>query len=175
MGELARLIFILAVSAICVVALLSLLPFLLPRRVARARHTIQTAPGRAFLIGLANALFFLVIAAILLQGGEGGGLLAMLIVLALLALAAIGLAGLVILLRDRIYPHAANTPGMNLTVRTAVLLTLVIFLPFLGWFLITPLLLLITLGAALTALVWREGNRAKQSPDDEVRAPEEIR
>ncbi|GIK56261.1 MAG: hypothetical protein HND44_16815 [Chloroflexi bacterium] len=175
MGELARLIFILAISAICVVALLSLLPFLLPRRVARARHAIQSAPGRAFLIGLANALFFLVIAAILLQGGEGGGLLAMFIVLTLLALAAIGLAGLVTLLRDRIYPHAADTPGMSLTVRTAVLLTLASLLPFLGWFLISPLLLLLTLGAALTTFVWQEGNKAKQSPGDEMSGTEEIR
>ncbi|MCL4261692.1 MAG: hypothetical protein KJ069_00685 [Anaerolineae bacterium] len=158
MREFAGLILILAAISVSVVALLTLLPFLLPRRVARARQAIQTTPGRAFGIGLANALFFLVIAAILLQGGDGGGLLALLIMLALLALAAIGLAGLVTLLRDRIYPHTADTTGMSLTVKTAVLLTLAALLPFLGWLVLTPLLLLLALGAALIALVKKAGD-----------------
>jgi len=146
-----------------IVALLTLLPFLLPRRVTRTRDVIQATPGRAFLIGLANALFFLVIAAILAQGENGGVLLAIIIVLALLALAAIGLAGLVTLLRDRIYPHAADTPGLNLTVRTAVLLTLAALLPGLGWFVLTPLLLLVGLGAAITAFVRRSPEKEDNS------------
>lgn len=157
MREFVELILLLTTISVSIVALLTLLPFLLPRRVARTRDVIQATPGRAFLIGLANALFFLVIAAILAQGGEGGGLLALIILLALLALAAVGLAGLVMLLRDRIYPHAADTAGLSLTVRTAVLLTLAALVPFLGWFVLTPLLLLLALGAALTAFVKRAG------------------
>ncbi|NJN55528.1 MAG: hypothetical protein HC804_12705, partial [Anaerolineae bacterium] len=65
MRDLAGLILLLTVTSVSTVALLTLLPFLLPRHVARAQHTIQAMPGRTFLIGLANALFFLVIATIL--------------------------------------------------------------------------------------------------------------
>jgi hypothetical protein len=160
MREFAGLMLALIASSISLVALLALLPFLLPRRVNRARQFIQTTPGRTFIIGLANALFFLVVAAILSQGGDGGGLLAVVILLGLLALAAVGLAGLVTLLRDRIYPQAADTPGLSLTVKTAVLLTLAALLPFLGWFVVTPLLLVLALGAALAAFVKR-GERLK--------------
>jgi hypothetical protein len=161
MRDFVGFILLLTTTSVSIVALLTLLPFMLPRRVAHAHQVIQAAPGRTLVIGLANALFFLVIAAILAQGGDGGGLLALIILLALLALAAIGLAGLVLLLRGRIYPHAADTPGLNLTVRTAVLLTLAALLPGLGWFVLTPLLLLVGLGAALTTLVKRGGEQVK--------------
>jgi hypothetical protein len=157
MAELVGLVLIIVSSAITIVALLVLLPFLIPRRVERTRQIIQAMPGRAFIIGLANALFFLVIAAIFAQGGEGGGLLALLILLALLALAAVGLSGLVLLLRERIYPETeTSVTGLKGMVKTAVLLLLAALLPFVGWFVLAPILLLISLGAAITALVRRK-------------------
>lgn len=160
MGEIAGLIAILLASAVTIVALLVLLPFLIPRRVERTRQIVQTMPGRSFAIGLVNTLFFLVVAAIFAQGGDGGGLIALLIILALLAGAAIGLAGLVLLLRERIYPETAKLAGLNTTVKTAVLLTLAGLLPLLGWFVLTPILLLVGLGAAIMALVRRDGRAA---------------
>lgn len=160
MGEIAGLILILLVSAITTVALLVLLPFLIPGRVERTRQIIQTMPGRSFAIGLVNTLFFLVIAAIFTQGGDGGWLIALLIILALLTGAAIGLAGLVLLLRERIYPETAKAAGLSTMMKTAVLLTLAGLLPLLGWFVLTPILLLVGLGAAIMALVRRDGRAA---------------
>jgi len=66
----------------------------------------------------------------------------------------VGLGGLVILLRERIYPEPAA--GLRHTVFTAGLLTLGTLLPFVGWFIFAPILLLISLGAAITVLVRRK-------------------
>lgn len=155
MGEFIGFLLATITIAATTVALLVLLPFLIPRHVAQAGHTMQTMPGRSFIIGLVNALFFLVIAAVLAQGGDGGGLLALLLVLALLALAAVGLAGLVMVLHQRIYPRAENAAGMQLLVKTAVLLVAAALLPILGWFVLAPILLLVGLGAVIMTLVRR--------------------
>lgn len=163
MGEIVGLLLITVGSFFSLVALLVLLIFLIPRRVARTRQVIQTAPGRSFVIGLVNALFFLVIAVVFLQGGQGGGLLALIIVLALLALAAVGLAGVALLLRERIYPEPAKRElGMSASVKTAVLLVLAGLLPFLGWFVLAPLLLLLALGASIIVLVRRDGRQVAE-------------
>ncbi len=132
-------------------ALLATLIYLLPQRVSRARHALQRAPGRAFLVGLANALFFGILAALFSQGGDLGGLLALLILLALLALAAIGLAGTLLLLRERIYAPAPST--LAVTLKTGLLLIAAALAPIIGWFVLAPILLLVGLGAAL--LGWR--------------------
>ncbi len=163
MGEIVGLLLIIVGSFFSIVALLVLLIFLIPRRVARTRQVIQTAPGRSFVIGLVNALFFLVIAFAFLQGGQGGGLLALIIVLALLALAAVGLAGIALLLRERIYPESAKGElGMSASVKTAVLLLLAGLLPFLGWLVLTPLVMLVALGASIIVLVRRDGRQVEQ-------------
>ncbi|HIP73123.1 MAG TPA: hypothetical protein EYH05_17220 [Anaerolineae bacterium] len=154
MDEIISLVLLFTISAVGSIALLTLIPFLLPEKAARSRQAISVAPGRAFIIGLVNLLFFGVIAAVLGQGGDVGGLLALFILLALAALAAVGLGGLVILLRERIYPEPAA--GLRHTVFTAGLLTLGTLLPFVGWFIFAPILLLISLGAAITVLVRRK-------------------
>lgn len=154
MDDTIGLVLLLTISAAGVIALLALMPFLLPEKAARSRQVISATPGRAFIIGLVNFLFFGVIAAILGQGGDVGGLLALFVLLALAALAAVGLGGLVILLRERIYPEPST--GLRHTVLTAGLLTLGTLLPFVGWFIFAPILLLISLGAAIMVLVRRK-------------------
>jgi len=154
MGDIIGLVVLLAGSVTGTVALLTLITFLLPGKVARSRQVMESSPGRAFVIGLVNFLFFGVIAAIAGQGGDAGGMLAVFILLALAALAAVGLGGLVLLLRDRIYPEPAS--GLRRTVYTAVLLTLGTLLPFVGWFIFAPILLLISLGAAIIVLARRQ-------------------
>ncbi|HFQ93705.1 MAG TPA: hypothetical protein ENK32_06830 [Anaerolineae bacterium] len=155
MDEIIGLILLIAGSAAGVIALLTLTPFLLPDKTARSRRVIEATPGRAFIIGLVNFLFFSVIAAIISQGGDAAGLIGLTIVLALAALAAVGLGGLVLLLRERIYPEPAA--GLRRTVYTAALLTLGTLLPFVGWFIFAPILLLISLGAAIMVVVRRKG------------------
>ncbi len=167
MVEIIGLVIITIGTAVSTVALLLLLPFLIPNRVQRTRQVMQALPGRSFVIGLVNAIFFLVVALIFAQGGDVGGLIAMIILLALLAFSAIGLAGLVVLLRERIYPDVVELPqGLRASVKTAVLLVLAGLLPFVGWFVLTPILLLVGLGASIVVLVRRDRRAAPDHSSD---------
>lgn len=154
MGDVFGVTFLIVSSVVGIVAMLVLITYLLPEKTQRSRQVIAATPGRAFIIGLVNFLFFGVIAAIFAQGGDVGGLIGLIILLVLLALSVVGLGGLVLLLRDRIYPEA--TPGLRFMLFTAVLLTLGTVLPFVGWFVFAPILLLISLGAAIMVLVRRQ-------------------
>ena len=136
-------------------ALLVLLPALLPGRVARAQQIAQISPGRAFVIGLVNFLFFGLVATIFAQGGEFGGLLGGIILLTLLVLTAVGLAAINQIVQGRLYPKGA---GVKVGLKTAVLLIAGGLVPLLGWLVVTPILLLISLGAAIIALVRRKSN-----------------
>jgi hypothetical protein len=172
MGEIVGLILVISGSAASAAALLVLTIFLIPRRVNHTRQVIGVTPGRSFIIGLVNAIFFLVIAVIFAQGGEGGRLLALIILLALLALAAIGLAGMTLLLRERIYPDTTKAvTGLSASVKTAVLLVLAGLLPFIGWFVLTPILLLVGLGASIIVLLRRDGRQPSKTAEEESSLP----
>jgi hypothetical protein len=154
MSEAFQLILIVLFSGTTLAALLVLLPVLLPERVQRAKQIVQNSPGRAFLIGLVNALFFGVLIAIFAQGGDGGGLLvAIILALALLTITAVGLAGLTQIVQERLYPDSG---GVKVGLKTAGLLISAALFPLLGWAVLTPGLLLISLGAAIIALVRRK-------------------
>lgn len=158
MAEGLQIIIIILFSWGTLAALLVLLPALLPGRVARAQQIAQNSPGRAFVIGLVNFLFFGVLIAIFVQGAELGGLIAATILLALLAVTAVGLAGINQIVQGRLYPTVDE--GMKRGLKTAGLLIAAGLLPLLGWFVLTPILLLISLGAAIIALVRRKTSPA---------------
>ncbi|MAT97080.1 MAG: hypothetical protein CL608_08060 [Anaerolineaceae bacterium] len=153
MAEGLQLIIIILFSGGTLAALLVLLPALLPGRVARAQQIVQKSPGRAFVIGLVNFLFFGVLIAIFAQGADLGGLIAGTILLALMMVTAVGLAGINQIVQGRLYP---NDGGVKVGLKTAVLLIAAGLVPLLGWFVLTPVLLLISLGAAIIALVRRK-------------------
>lgn len=158
MAEGLQLTIIILFSWGTLAALLVLLPALLPGRVARAQQVAQNSPGRTFVIGLVNALFFGVVMAIFTQGGELGGLIAATLLLALLAITAVGLAGINQIVQGRLYP---NVGGVKVGLKTAVLLIAGGLVPLLGWLVVTPILLLIGLGAGIIALVRRKGSPAQ--------------
>ncbi|MCP4362458.1 MAG: hypothetical protein GY796_31005 [Chloroflexi bacterium] len=159
MDEVLGLTLVLLATAVPLTALLVLLPFLIPNRVERTRRVLQTAPGHSFAIGLVNSIFFLIIAAIFSQGGDFGSLIALLILLALLTLSAIGLSSIVVILRERIYPGFEN--GLRDSMKTAVLLVSANLLPLVGWFVLAPILLVAGFGAGIMALAQRQ---KKQTP-----------
>jgi hypothetical protein len=157
MGEIIGLTLVIIAISITLIAFLTLMPFLIPQRTERVRAIIHTMPGRSFIVGLVNFIFFFVVAAIFAQGGgEIGRLLGGVILLVLTALAAIGLGGMLLIVRQRIYPDDKAEVGVNVTARTAVLLVLAALTPIIGWFVLTPILLLISLGAAIITFVRRE-------------------
>lgn len=161
MAEGLSIIIIILFSWGTLAALLVLLPALLPGRVARAQQLVQNRPGRSFVIGLVNALFFGVLILIFSQGGDLGSLIALIILLALLAVTAVGLAGINQIVQGRLYP---NDGGVKVGLKTAVLLIAGGLVPLLGWLVLTPIMLLISLGAGIITLVRRK--KAETTPFD---------
>lgn len=135
-------------------ALLTTLTYLIPQRAERARQILQEKPGKAFVIGLVNLLFFGVLAAVFSQGGEIGGLLGLIILLTLLGLAFIGLTGLLLLLHHRFYPphEETNHSSLAITIRSSAILMAGLLAPVAGWFILTPIILIAGLGASIMAL-----------------------
>lgn len=150
MAEGLQLIIIILFSGGTLAALLVLLPALLPGRVARAQQIAQKSTGRAFVIGLVNFLFFGVLIAIFSQGAQLGSLIAATLLLALMMVTAVGLAGVNQIVQGRLYPKDS---GVKVGLKTAVLLIGGGLVPLLGWFFLAPILLLISLGAGIIALV----------------------
>ncbi|MCI0397636.1 MAG: hypothetical protein L0332_34055 [Chloroflexi bacterium] len=158
MGELIGALILAVAGGGTVAALLATLSLLMPGLAGRAAHALDAWPGRSFLLGAVNFLFFLAVAFILAQiggnlpGGLGGlfNLAALTIALGLLLLAMIGLTGLVALLAERMSGGAPPTAGR--TLRAGILLVAAALAPVAGWFVLVPLAILAALGAAIIAL-----------------------
>ncbi len=157
MAEGLQIIIIILFSWGTLAALLVLLPALLPGRVARAQQVAQNSPGRALVIGLVNLLFFGVVGAIFTQGGDVGGLLALVILLAIAAVTAVGLSAINQIVQARLYP---KDEGVRVGLKTAVLLIAGGLVPVLGWLVVAPILMLVGLGAGIIALVRRKSSTA---------------
>jgi MFS family permease len=138
MTELIGIIIITLASFVTLTALLTTLTYLLPTRAKHAQQILQDKPGRAFVIGLVNLLFFGILVAVFSQGGEIGGLLGLIILLALLGLAFIGLTGLLLLLRHRFYPPHEETDHslLAVTIRSSAVLIAGLMAPVVGWFIL---------------------------------------
>jgi MFS family permease len=158
MNELIGAALLTLAGYVTLVALLTTTAYLIPQRAERARQIIQEKPGRAFIVGLVNLLFFGILAAVFNQGGDVGGLLGLLILFALLGLAVIGLTGLLLLLRHRFYPphEETNHSLLAVTIRSSAILVAGLLAPVVGWFILAPILLITGLGAGIMALVRRK-------------------
>lgn len=153
MDEIIGVSLIVILSTVTLTALLSVLIYLIPAPIEKMEQLVTMHPKRTFLIGLVNGLFFGILAAWLTELGEVAGLLAALILLLLLGLTAVGLSSIVHLLRGRVYP--TKPEGIKVTLKTAVLLIVATLTPIVGWFVLTPALLFIGLGAAITTIIRR--------------------
>lgn len=160
MAEIIALIFLIPAAVITLVALLVAISYLWPQRTAQASQILDNSPGRCFIIGFVNFLFFGILVAFLSQQGEFAGLLALLILLALLGISVLGMGGFLLLLTARISPLSSDNE-LKARLKTAVLLILALCAPILGWFILTPLLLITGLGAGIMALVRRSPVQAE--------------
>lgn len=142
---------------------LMMLVWLLPGFVGRCQQVLANMPGRAFVVGLVNFLFFFTVALVALQIGQAAGgpigglfnLVGLAVAWFLLGFILLGAAGLLVLLnerRSRPGPPPTNSRHLLLT---SLSLMIALLSPLIGWFILTPLLLLTGLGAAIIALVQR--------------------
>ena len=127
-----------------------------PRFTEQERLIVEGSPGRALGVGLIN-LFFL--GTIILTLGALGQNVAELffipaiaLLAVLLAAALFGLAGLARLLGNRLWP--AESQARQLAYSSAVL-ALSSLAPFVGWFGVLPLLIVVSLGLCVMTLVQR--------------------
>jgi hypothetical protein len=146
-------------SGITLVALFSGLGALFPRVVERTQGSIDLRPGRSFVIGLVNLLFFGAIASgfAALGNGLGAGifLLPALVILAGLVIAlGIGLTGIAGMVGERIFPDKSR-PGQ--IARGSTVLVLGSLTPFLGWFVFFPYITFVGLGGFIIG--WFIGGR----------------
>ena len=124
-----------------------------PARAARAQQRIMMAAGRCFWLGFFTLLLVGVLAIALGQSPVGplrivGGALWT----GLAAVSALGSAGIVRLLGERIEATGTQMPPFASLTRGTLLFVTAAFLPIVGWFLILPVAALIGLGAGLVAL-----------------------
>jgi len=159
MAEIIALIFLIPAATITFIALLVAITYLWPQRTNQASRTLDQSPGRSFIIGFVNFLFFGILATFLSQQGDFAGLLALLLLLALLGIAVLGMGGFLLLLTNRIFPQAEDE--LKARLKTAVLLILALLAPIIGWFIFTPLLLIFGLGAGIMALFRRNKPKAE--------------
>lgn len=152
MQELIRILIVSLVVGLTLPALLVAILYLLPQRVLAVQTAVVQHPRRAFIVGGINVLFFGLLAAVFANGGEAGGILALLIMLLLAAMGLMGLASFTQLLRQRMY----SQEGVSESLKTAVLLTAGLLTPFVGWLLMTPVLIILGIGGMLMTLFRRK-------------------
>ncbi|MGH2607228.1 MAG: hypothetical protein ACRDG5_11620 [Anaerolineales bacterium] len=150
-------VLLIALGAICLIALFVALGAFFPRRIERTRREADGSPGRSFLIGLVNTVFLVALIVALQGAGSGmlGGVLrALVFALAALAIVAatFGLASMVELAGERLFP---KTNPMPRTIGGAAVMILACLTPYLGWFGFFPYVALRGLGAFL--LGWWTG------------------
>lgn len=135
MEYLAGLILVI-LSAITLIAFFLAVALLFPHRVGLSEQAAADMPGRAFVLGLVNTLFFAALIFGFMALGDGTGLqifylLALLLLIVYLIGLAYGLTGLVQLTGVRLLPAASPNRQRILGALTLLLGCLT---PFVGWF-----------------------------------------
>lgn len=123
-------------------------------RAAAARDNYQTRPWLGFVVGLGLALtvgiFGVVVSAIPNPVAKMFGVS---ILMALVALSAVGTGGLSLLVSSRIRMLDSNVTPYGALVKASAVIMIGAFFPALGWFLIAPALLVTSLGVGFLSLL----------------------
>jgi hypothetical protein len=166
--QLLNLILVILFGGVAMLALFAVVHLLLPSPVEKARAKMEDRMGRVFLLGLVNLIFFGAIIVVLtwlanlIRNNWSGlaailagilGLIALVILLALGVFALNGLTGLAVLLGARIGPAKS---ALWSDLRGGLLLVLACLTPYIGWFVFTPFVLSLGMGASILALFQRK-------------------
>lgn len=158
MTDLFRFTLIIILLTITFASYFLVIHALFANRVGKTQTVIDQTPGRSFGLGMVNFLFFGSIAFVLLSIAENTGpfikglltIPALLILTFLIALSSIGLTSMVKVLSERIFPDLNSWKQI---VWGSVVLCFAGALPFVGWFLLIPFILFISIGAAILGIV----------------------
>jgi hypothetical protein len=162
--QILGLILLVLLGGVTLIAMLAAIHLLLPCPVEKARLKLDTALGTSFLLGLVNMLFFSAIAAMLiwltqLTRDQSFGIAPFLdAVLAILALAILvttavfvlnGFVAMATLFGSRL--GETKSPFIR-DLRGGLLLVLACLTPYIGWYIFTPVVICMGLGASVLAL-----------------------
>jgi len=129
---------------------------LFTNRTQNAQRAIVARPWRAFFGGLALMLIVGTTALALAANPIPGiKLIGVMFLLALLSVAAIGAGGLSSLVGERMQPMDPSLSAYKAVGRGAAIVVGATLLPFVGWWVFTPIVLAISLGAGVSALMAR--------------------
>ena len=154
MDQLFRVVIIFIMLVSSLFGYFTVLNILFQKRVTRTLNVLQQFPGRSFGLGFVNILFFLPITLLLFSVGNAttGPLKAIILIPALvvlavlLGLASFGLLSVVEQVGEQVIPDQGI---LKRVLWGTVLLSLACSLPFVGWFLLLPYLLMTGAGATI--------------------------
>ncbi len=145
---------------------------LFPNNIERARIRLSITPWRCFWMGILTALIFGLPAFMLISAPSGAAKLVGWSLLALVLAGALsGAAGLTSELGRRLYGRSEDDrlPAGEY-IRSAVILELAAAFPVIGWFLIIPITIITSLGAAVFALLrWMPNKKAKKLSSEDLK------
>ena len=126
-----------------------------PTKVERAREKLQRTPWGAFWMGIGVTILAAFPITILLALPLGPAkLLGVLLILISLAVTNLGAAGLAAGMASRLSGHSSDEETTTAEfVKAAIALELAAAFPFIGWFLVLPIVIITSLGAASFALL----------------------
>ena len=163
-NNIADLVLFVIFVSICLVALFALLDIFFPRRIGKVEHLVQFFPGRSFLIGLVNLIFFGAIVGVLIALTRNGQyspiqVFGIVLLFVLAVVAVFGLAGVARVVGARLAPQSS---GLLRVAWCVIPLTLACAVPFIGWFGFLPFVLLEGFGAFVLSLF--QGDKNLESP-----------
>ena len=137
---------------------------LFPAAVERARLRLEATPWQCFWLGGVTTAIIVIPTTILIALPFGPAkLLGWVGLAASLTLASLGAAGLAALMSGRLQAQSRLSPAAAF-VRAAVALELAAALPFIGWLVVMPLAIVVSLGATVFALLrWQPAQAARPS------------
>lgn len=160
-------------SGLTLIALVAVLGTLFPRRIGTVHALAAQRPGQSFLIGLINFLFFASIAiGFTVLGDRAGGFFfipAVLVWAPIVIAVTFGVAGVVRIVGERLYPER---DGLRRTVYATGTLYLACLTPFVGWFGLSAYTGILGLGAVILSF-FRKGEEEGGMEEDEEDKEEE--
>lgn len=164
-GDVLAVIGVVVTVVVSTWALVMTVSMLFGGRTMRAQARLEQAPWKTILLGAVMALVLgFIVVALLNQPNPLGKLIGWVIYLLMLVVMAIGLSGLAGLLARHLAQMEPSLSPYGALSRSAFLCVVATLLPILGWFVVAPLTLFVSLGAGAQAVLERTPPVAPSQP-----------
>jgi hypothetical protein len=168
-GDVTTVFAILAALGIVFPGMLLAWSLLMPGMVERSRERAMVTPWKSLFFGMLLALMASVPVGVLNALAGPFQFLAYASAFVLMTLASVGAAGIASAMGERLRGQGVQVTSPGALLRGAVALEFAVVFPIIGWFIVLPIVFLMSLGASVLALLhWAP--RAKREKDAERQA-----